>query len=266
MAEERNSLKFWQLLIIVTCCIISYAAIYYSTLILIVNNNSSSFYHVVHVLATALNFVPYIIYITRKTKIKLSDYLALPNIATLIKVIIISALIRFVIVIPFDNPGTFFNLLKDSTLRFYTLSLDISIPGIAVALRWALIPLVEEILFRGLILTLFLKIFTPPKAILLNTFIFSLYHVNLSWFFGLFIMGLVLCVIFYKTNSILISTFSHYILYNGLLKIESLEYNRTWELLVYFSIYVFSVVIVILLLRKPMNTLKVKTTPTSEIT
>lgn len=265
MVEERNSLKFWQLLIIVTCSVISYTAIYFSTLILVVNNNSSSFYHVVHVLASALNFVPYIIYITRKTKIKLSEYLALPNIATLIKVIIISALIRFVIVVPFDNPVTFFNLLKDSTLSFYSLSLDISIPGIAVALKWVLIPLVEEILFRGLILTLFLKIFTPPKAILLNTLIFSLYHVNLSWFFGLFIMGLVLCIIFYKTNSILISTFSHYILYNGLLKLESLEYS-TWELLVYFSIYVFSVVIVILLLRKPMNTLKVKTSPFSEIT
>lgn len=265
MVNERASLSFWHILIIISCCTISGLVIWGSTLILLQRDYSSSFYHTVHILALVLNYIPYIIYIIKKTNINLSDYLDLPNLATLIKIIIISVIVRFVIIVPFDTPGTFFSLLKDSILRYYILSFDTSIPGIAVALRWALIPLVEEVLFRGLILTLFLKLFSPPKAILLNTLIFSLYHVNLPGFFFLFICGIVLCVVFYKTNSILISTISHYILYNGLLKFDTLELS-TWNSIMYIFIYIFGAVVSIYLISKPMGTLKRKNTPVSEIT
>lgn len=63
-------------------------------------------------------------------------------------------------------------------------------------------PLLEEMLFRGLILRGFLDRYRPWQAIALNALLFGLLHLNLWQFFSAFSLGLVLAWLYYRTGSL----------------------------------------------------------------
>jgi membrane protease YdiL (CAAX protease family) len=75
-----------------------------------------------------------------------------------------------------------------------------------------LIPVLEETIFRGLILGDFLLAYSPAKAILLSSVLFACIHPNPSQIINAFIIGLFLGWIFYKTGSILPGIIIHAIL------------------------------------------------------
>ncbi|HEC45125.1 MAG TPA: CPBP family intramembrane metalloprotease [Bacteroides sp.] len=82
-------------------------------------------------------------------------------------------------------------------------------------------PILEELLFRGVILDGFLKRYNPGKAIFWSAFLFGLFHLNPWQFVPGFIIGLLLGYIYLKTRSlttvILVhmvnNTFSYLIMY-----------------------------------------------------
>ena len=249
--------NFWQGLLIIALWATTNSILWTITTVMIINHNFSNLYQIIQVIILNLYFVPFIVYLIKKSNIKIGNYFSLPDLDTLFKLIIVSLLVRLIIVIPLDDPVVFFKSLMASKLKLYGIKYDNKIPDIVIALMWIFTPVAEEILYRGLILKQFLKQYPPTKAILLSSLIFSFAHLNHEDFAALFVMGIVLGIIYYKSNSILVSSISHYILFMGIiLKFDILDLNPV-NFTVYASIFLISILIVIFLLRKPVETIKI---------
>ena len=145
----------------------------------------------------------------------------------------------------------------DSKIKLHRLGFFYKMPAIVIALRWGFIPVIEEILYRGLILGGFLKRYTPTKAILLSSLIFGFAHYSIERFVFLFISGIILGIFYYKTNSILVSSILHFIFNMVLiLKFKIHDFN-TEVLIVYIFIFIISIWVIVYLLRKPMKTVNI---------
>lgn len=256
MIKEKIFPNFWQALLIIACCAISHTILFVLTAYLIKALDFSILSQSIQVIVVTLNYTIYIAYLVKKTKINFLDYYALPDLVTLFKLITVSFLVKFIITIPLYQVNNFYTLLFDSKIRLIGSSIYTKAPVIVIALWWILIPLAEEILYRGLILNRFLKQYSPIKAILLSSLIFSFSHLTLVDFAGHFVVGIVLGIFYYKTNSILVSSISHILLTSYILHMENLDLNSS-KLITYSIIFLTSILIVMFLLRKPMNTVKI---------
>lgn len=63
-------------------------------------------------------------------------------------------------------------------------------------------PILEELLFRSIILGGFLQRYSPPKAIFWSAFIFGVYHFNPAQIVGAFLIGLVLGYLLWRMRSV----------------------------------------------------------------
>lgn len=72
-------------------------------------------------------------------------------------------------------------------------------------------PVLEELIFRGIILNGFLKIYSPVKSILISSILFGLIHFNPWQFIGAFIIGIFSGWVFYKTGKLLLSILIHFV-------------------------------------------------------
>lgn len=72
-------------------------------------------------------------------------------------------------------------------------------------------PLLEELVFRGIVLQGFLKRYSPTKAIVWSAVIFGVAHLNPWQFLAAFSMGLVIGWIYWKTNSLIPGMIIHFI-------------------------------------------------------
>ncbi|MFZ2655646.1 MAG: CPBP family intramembrane glutamic endopeptidase [Victivallales bacterium] len=70
-------------------------------------------------------------------------------------------------------------------------------------------PIVEELLFRGVILGGFLKNYSKRNAIIFSALLFAFYHLNPYQLAGAFVGGIVLAWIFAETESLLLCIFLH---------------------------------------------------------
>lgn len=78
-----------------------------------------------------------------------------------------------------------------------------------------LIPILQEVLFRGIILKSFLSNYRPLKAILLSSLFFGLFHFNLAQLVTGFISGVFIGYFFWQTKSLGLCVIIHS-LYNGI--------------------------------------------------
>ncbi len=72
-------------------------------------------------------------------------------------------------------------------------------------------PLLEEIIFRGIILSGFLKRYSPVTAVIMSAVIFGIFHLNPWQFIPAFVIGLVIGWLYWKTNSIIPGIVIHFI-------------------------------------------------------
>ena len=72
-------------------------------------------------------------------------------------------------------------------------------------------PILEELLFRGVILDGLLKNYQPPRAIAFSAFLFALVHGNLTQGIGAFMIGLLIGWIYWKTQSLIPGMIIHFI-------------------------------------------------------
>jgi len=70
-------------------------------------------------------------------------------------------------------------------------------------------PILEELLFRGIMLDGLLKRYSPLKSILVSSLLFGFIHLNPWDFMNVFALGLFSGWIYYKTNSVLPSILVH---------------------------------------------------------
>ena len=82
------------------------------------------------------------------------------------------------------------DITRDFSIGFYLKALIVA-------------PIVEEYLFRGIILNGFLSRYSPAKAIILTTILFSFMHLNPMQYLVTFLLGMLLGWYFYKTRNLL---------------------------------------------------------------
>ena len=83
-------------------------------------------------------------------------------------------------------------------------------------------PIVEELIFRGLILHGFRRNYNPFKTVLISAILFSLFHLNPWQMPATFVLGLFLGWIMIRTNSIIAAIMGHSI--NNLLVLLTVTY------------------------------------------
>lgn len=71
-------------------------------------------------------------------------------------------------------------------------------------------PILEELIFRGVILKKFLQKYSPTKAIVLSAVIFGIAHLNPWQFIGAFAIGLFIGWVYWKTKSVWPGIFMHF--------------------------------------------------------
>src|SRR6056297_244604 len=139
--------------------------------------------------------------------------------------------------------------------------------GIIFALLIA--PIMEEVIFRGIILGGLKKNYSIISALLISSLLFSISHFTLVQLVPTFIAGLYFGYIFYKSGSLLLSMFAHFS-YN-LLPIILVQSSGIAEKLINFKLHRFMILFVAILilvfginfLRKKLNFNRPQITNTS---
>lgn len=72
-------------------------------------------------------------------------------------------------------------------------------------------PILEELIFRGIVLKTFLKKYKPMKAIVLSALLFGIVHFNPWQFIAAFAMGIAIAWVYYQTKSIFPAIFIHFV-------------------------------------------------------
>ncbi|MBX2897181.1 MAG: CPBP family intramembrane metalloprotease [Cyclobacteriaceae bacterium] len=100
--------------------------------------------------------------------------------------------------IPVDEnlEKTFEEILQNPVLSFLVIAV--------------LAALLEELLFRGIILDGYLKNYSPMASVLVSAFLFALIHGNLAQGLGAFVIGLVIGFCYWRTKSILFCISLHF--------------------------------------------------------
>ena len=87
-------------------------------------------------------------------------------------------------------------------------------------------PIIEEILFRGIIQKgLINKGVKPQTAIIVSALVFGLVHFNPWQFIGAFLLGLILGVVYFKTKSLLMPILLHF--FNNTIAVILLKFYDT---------------------------------------
>jgi hypothetical protein len=83
-------------------------------------------------------------------------------------------------------------------------------------------PILEELIFRGIILDGLLKRYSPTKSILFSSFLFGLVHLNPWQFISAMIIGCFAGWVYYRTKNLLLCILIHFI--NNLLPFIEMQF------------------------------------------
>jgi uncharacterized protein len=101
----------------------------------------------------------------------------------------------------FFDPVTSLAPIPDSLIKMFKESIQHPLPFFFMIVLAA--PILEELLFRGIILEGLLKNYQPYRAIGFSAFLFALIHGNLAQGIGALMIGLLIGWIYWKTESII---------------------------------------------------------------
>lgn len=69
---------------------------------------------------------------------------------------------------------------------------------------------IEEVIFRGVFLKKLLYKFSPIKAMIYSSLVYSILHLDISSVLPQFLLGMILCLISFSTNSVIAAMISHF--------------------------------------------------------
>ncbi|MGF9881508.1 type II CAAX endopeptidase family protein [Bacillus albus] len=111
------------------------------------------------------------------------------------------------------------SLLDKSVCQLTTQSVNTSstvaaavISPVALISIVLLAPLVEEFVFRYAAINILTRRFTQTWSILISSLFFSIMHFDFPFIFGYFLIGIVLALVYVRTNRLLVSFFVHAIM------------------------------------------------------
>lgn len=99
--------------------------------------------------------------------------------------------------------------MPQKMLDFFNEMIQLNLPGYLTVGIAA--PILEELIFRGVILKNFLKKHKPMWAIFWSAFLFGVFHLNPWQFLAAFLIGLIIGWLYYKTKSIWPGIFVHFL-------------------------------------------------------
>lgn len=86
--------------------------------------------------------------------------------------------------------------------------------------------IIEEIIFRGIFLKKLLYKFSPIKAMMFSSIVYAILHFDVNSMLPQFLLGIILCLISFSTNSVVTAMISHFC-YNFIIvtfEIQVLQY------------------------------------------
>ncbi|MFA8298964.1 MAG: lysostaphin resistance A-like protein [Hyphomicrobiales bacterium] len=92
-------------------------------------------------------------------------------------------------------------------------------------------PILEEVLFRGIVLDGLLKKYSPVKAILFSAFLFGIVHLNPWQFVPAFFVGIFMGWIYYRTRNLTYTIIIHFVNNSLAFTLSFLGFDETEELL-----------------------------------
>ena len=164
---------------------------------------------------SSLTFLFIFIYYYKKNSISFKDTVNYTKNYNVYSILIMVAL-SIVLVFGFSN---FIGLVDHLyALMGYTPSTDLpikinSVENLLVSLcLWAVMPAIcEELLFRGIIFKGLTSKFKPFHAMLIGGALFSLMHGSLQQTLYQFILGVILCFVYFKTDNIVYPIILHFL-------------------------------------------------------
>lgn len=143
--------------------------------------------------------------------------------------------------------------MPDSIKDLFETMFRPTIPAFLTAVIVA--PILEEMIFRGIILEGFLRNYSPVKSILLVSLLFGLAHLNIWQFIGAFIIGAFISWIYWKTRNLLLSIAVHML--NNLISYLAMLFSSksvtdttivdfTGNIEIYYALFGLSIVLLVL--------------------
>lgn len=94
-----------------------------------------------------------------------------------------------------------------SEIQMFRLMVDAS--PVSLAATVVIVPVMEEMIFRGVVLRSFLTNYSPGRAIGYSALLFAIYHLNIYQFPGAYFFGLLAGWIYFRTQSLWPSLLAH---------------------------------------------------------
>jgi hypothetical protein len=166
-------------------------------------------------LATAISSVlciPIVLYALRKSKINILDKLQFPNFKFLVMLFLLAISFK-ILSSPFVHPVRFFHSFLNGSIEYFNLnfsSLRFNVGFIIRVFHLVVLgPVIEEVFFRRILLSQFLKKYNVNISLLLSAFLFTISHFQPNGLLILFIYGLIFGYFFYRTNSLIACILLH---------------------------------------------------------
>lgn len=116
-------------------------------------------------------------------------------------------LILTVLVIIVIDPITNLFPIPERLRELFESMFSKTVPAFITAVIAA--PVLEELIFRGVVQEGFLRNYSPVKAIIWTNLLFGLAHLNPWQFIGAFLMGIFISWVYYKTRNLALPIFIH---------------------------------------------------------
>ena len=247
--KKRSNLNFWKALLLLVFIGIFYVIIYVAMGLTLKDSLYSDAVQVILEYVRILVYVPVIFIYIRRPNTILRDLLSLPSKTAFFEMLSLILLIRFIVLLPLWDPISFFRLFNASQININTLSLRPIFPLLDFRLI-ILVPIVEELFFRGFILKSFLKRYSPIYAILLSSLLFALHHKDPENLVFYFLLGIVFGILYNTRKSLSICILAHIILnLFTLLDFKNIELNISMSIF-FIMLYIVATYITVNLLIK----------------
>jgi uncharacterized protein len=248
--KNKIVLNFWQALLLLLSIIVADFSLCVITVLVFKDSYKTDPFQIFFTYLSILIYVPFIVWFAKKTDANLKESFFIPDLSTVIRMLII-VLLFYIVVFPIGRIDKLFESLMNSKLRIPGTTVRLFFPWLD--LKMVLIgPIIEELFFRGLVLKNFLKKYTPKYAILLSSLLFGINHLGLllgehalSFYYIIFfiVLGIFYGILYYKTNSLIIVSLAH-IIWNAstLLNPKYIELGTTSSMLClffYISAFIF---------------------------
>ncbi len=138
--------------------------------------------------------------------------------------------------------------------QIFAQAIQFNLPGfLSVAIA---APILEEIIFRGIVLKGFLRKYNPQKAIIYSALLFGIAHMNPWQFIAAFAIGYVMGWMYWKSKSILPGLFIHFVnnTFSFAIGYKYQDINTTIEdicggIIPYLSILLVCIITVVVIVR-----------------